>query len=210
MCTGLELIPLLAAGAGSALSVGGTIMQQSSARKDAERRAAARNRVLRENLEKQDEYAQEARGYFDERMDRITPQNDATDLATEQDAETTRLQGNITEAEPTDIAYSGAAPKVVESEFANKFRKAFQTSQDRARNAAQLGGYNAHWLNRGLADVAAGRRIDTVNNFSRATAALLPSWQDLEEQRVAKGPSGIGGILKGIGSGIGSIAGGWG
>lgn len=209
MCFGLEaawLPALISAG----LSGVGTAISANSAQKDARNRAQARNAQLIQQLDEQKGYADEARGLVDQRLEEYSPQSQSGTLGEATQKREAALTSDIAQTAPSATALSGSAPKVVESAIASSMRKALGESTQQAQNQAKLGSYGQSWFDAGLKDAQLGRGIDTINNFSKSSAGMLPSLQDLAEQEVAKPPSVFGQLLTGLGGAVGSFAGGGG
>ena len=174
--------------------------------------AEARNERLNNTLMKNDALAKQSRDTFNERAQKITQdqmqqtQQEATDTR-QQDLEAAVAE---TPSPAEDVALSGSAPKVVQSELAKRMGEALDKSKDQAKKLGKLGGYGDSWLEQGFNDVNAGRNIAQDANFASGNMAIMPYQQDIAEMRASKPISPIGGLLQGFGSMMGSYAGGGG
>lgn len=178
----------------------GDIISRNDAAKQARATAEARNAVLTKYLQRQAELAKESRGYFDTRMGDYAPGAQEAALTSAQDARTATSTGAITA--PTDaseVAFSGSTPAVVRSEYAKRMLAAFNSATERAKASGKLGGYSDNWLNNNVGIADTGRRIDTVNNFSRAETGMLNDQMDFAEIGAKREPSMWGPLLSGIG-----------
>ncbi len=208
MCTGLEIIlPLL----GSALSVGGTAMQQHEQQQMAERQAEARNEALRATLLKNDRLARESRQTFDQRL-----QKGSKDTVDQQNAKAGKGRANdlqksveaTAEMEDTQGAnISGTAPAIVGSDLAKRMQTVLQDGKTQATALGKLGAYGDSWLKQGFLDTQAGRDIGVTTNKAAGNSAIMPYSQDFAEMQATHPLSPIGGILAGLGSAMGSIGG---
>lgn len=209
MCTGLELIGLIA---GPVMSGIGAAIQQREMARNQQRMAEARNNELRRTLAKNDALAERSREVFEAR--RRASEGPELDKA-EQEAKEKRSQELQVAAEQTpapaaDIPLAGSTPQVVQSDIAKRFQNAINQSKDQADKLGILSGYGDMWLNQGFADAQAGRELGTYSNFASGNMALLPYQQDIAEMRAYKPISPIGGILQGVGGMLSSYGGGGG
>lgn len=204
MCTGIEIASLVLGG----LSTVGQMAQNRAAQKNAERQAAARNRVLGNFLEKNDQLAQEARARFEDRLGQEGDARTQTDdLATKREETTTDLIDRASAAAP--IPLGGNVPKVVANEAAAAQGEASERSRRNAENLAATRSFGDLIFNKGLATEAAGRDIGQINSFAQANARLLPSQQDLAQHRAASkgdGLLGLFGDVAGAAGGLGTAA----
>ena len=194
---GLETSTLIALGSAAASGVG-SMINMSEMRADQEARAAARMQALREHQARQKTFQDENRKTYEERAQDYTPENQGKVLQNAQDARTEDITQGV-KGPTTDVALTGSAPSVVEGELAKRMLTAFNKSTDQAKALGKLGGYGDQWFTNNMGLLDSGRKIDTVNSFSRQEAALLPGYQDLAEAGAARAPSGIGTIMSGLG-----------
>ena len=171
--------------------------------------AAARNDVLLRYLKQQRGLENEGRGHLKGTVDTYAPGNtqlpDAQGART--DAITTAVGGM---SDPNAVAVSRSAPKNVRGEIAKRMLTAFEDSTARAKAMGSLGGYGDQWSNNNANIVDTGRKINTLNNFSRGNSAILSSQQDLAQIGATKEPSIWGPILQAGGKMLMSTAGGLG
>jgi hypothetical protein len=205
MCGGPELA-LLAASVGA--SVGGGVLQQSEAQASAEAEAAARNRVLEQYMERQrnlqaqnQEQAAKARNEFE------APKQQQKQAANVEQREAA-IDTNAQPADAGAIPLSGNAPSIVKSDIANRMLSAFNDATGEAKAKGKFAAYGDTWGQNDRSILQPGRMIDTFNNFSRANTSMLPLEQELVGYANRKPPSGLGGILQGLGSLGGMAAGG--
>lgn len=194
--------------ASAALAAGGAAVTSHENRKNAEGIAAARSRVLKDSIGRQRKYGEEARGYFDKRMEDYAPDAQPQTLDKAQTERTDSILKNVSSpATAGDIPLSGSTPQVVKGEIAKRMLTTFQQATDRAKAAGKVGGYGDNWLgnNFGVADTA--RRIGMVNNFSTNDAALLPAEQDFAQISATRQPSIWGPILSAGGNVMAGAAG---
>jgi hypothetical protein len=201
------MLPLALAAGGTAASIFGGLLGQKDAEEDKRARTEARMASLRRSLARQDAFSGEARGYFDTRMGDYAPGVQDTRLTSAQGARTNAITSNITVPTADDVTYSRSAPDVVRGALAKRMLGVFNDATERAKAAGALGGYGDTWQGNALGVADTGRRIATVNDFSRQEAALLPMEQDLAEAGAAKKPSMWGPILQAGGNLATSFAG---
>jgi hypothetical protein len=178
------------------MGIAGGLMEERDRREDAAARAKARMDSLRRSLKRQDAFSGEARGYFDTRMGDYAPGVQDTRLVDAQSARTGTITSNLTVPTADDVPYSRSAPAAVRGALAKRMLDVFNDATERAKAAGALGGYGDTWQSNALGVADTGRRIGTVNDFSRQEAALLPMEQDLAEAGAAKQPSLWGPIMK--------------
>lgn len=196
--------------ASTAMSVGGGMISRNEANSSAAAQAAARQRVLRESLDRQSALGKEAGGIFKDRMKDYGPGAQKNALADSQASRTADITSNI-EAPPTAAAstvpLAGSAPAVVKGEIAKRMLASFTAATDKAKALGKLGGYSDNWMNNGVGVTDASRRIGTINNFSRGEAAILPGMQDLAQAGAVEQPSIWGPLLTAGGSIMSGMAG---
>jgi type II secretory pathway pseudopilin PulG len=200
---GWETAALLAASA--ALSAGGQMIASNEANKSAAAQAEARMQALREHQSRQRALRDENYQMLDQRL-----QQDYTDDAQNQNLENAveARTENITDNMPvatTDVAIAGTSPDVVKTEIASRLKSAFANATDRAKALGKLGGYGDQWFNNNIGLLDTSRKIDTNNSFARQEAALLPSYQSLNEYQAYKPSTGLGQAMYGLGQ-IGASA----
>lgn len=210
MCFGLEaawLAPVL----GSALSVGGTIMQQKEQQQMARDQAEARNEALRATLLKNDKLARDSRDTFDQRL-----RKGSKDTVDEQNAKASKTRSKELQAaveKTSDMEalqganISGTAPDIVGSDLADRMQGVLDKGKDQAKALSKLGGYGDSWLKQGFLDTQAGRDIGVTTNKAAGNSAIMPYAQDFAEMQATHPLSPIGSILSGLGGAIGSWGG---
>ncbi len=201
-------LPLLGAVIPSLLGGVGSAIQASSAEKQAQAAADARNRVLQQTLLKNDKIADDSRNLFDKRRSEVEPEPMAEAMA---DAEATRtgtIESSVAPMTPEDVPLSGSAPSVVHSALAKRMLEAVDKGKSEAKALGKVGGYGDTWFNQGVANTTTGRDLGVNQNFASGNMALLPYGQDLAEQAAYKPISPFGSILMGLGNAFGSASGG--
>lgn len=203
MCDPLSLA-LLAAG--TAASVGGGIVAGREANQSATNVAKARNRELERILSLNDQNTQEARSLFDTRVADINA-NSGAGLMDDQANRMEGIQGNIDTSAPLPIEISENAPKVVQGELAKSIADAKGRAAAQGAAQGRLGGYGDFFRRQAMDTQETGRNVDTSLDAIRGRMRLLPSFMDYEEIKATKPQSGLGEILKVVGSGLGMAAG---
>jgi hypothetical protein len=195
--------------AGTAASVGGGLVARNEGVKNNSRIAAARNQELRDMMTRQSQLEQGNRDAVNKTLTKFQqPAQDAA-LANATNTRTNDAVGNITPVSTatSEVPLAGNEPQVIKSAMASRMADAFGKSTDLARARAKLGSYGDTLGANNREVGAAGRIVDTGNNFSRQEAALLPARQDLAGYIASKPPSGIGETIQALGQLAGSAAG---
>lgn len=207
MCTGIEIIGMLAGPALSAVGAGITASEQE---KNMRAMAEARNEKMRATMLKNDELARQSRAEFDTRQQKSTTEQIEADRADKTQQRSDTLEQAVAEApqESAGVSLSGSSPTVVKSEIAKRMATAMGQATDSAKAQAKLGGYGDTWLDQGFQDVTAGRNIGQNANFASGNLAILPYQQDIAETNAYKPVSPLGGLLQGFGGMLGSYGGG--
>lgn len=208
MCTGLELLaPIL----GSALSVGGTVMQQQEQQRMANQQAKARNDALEATLLKNRKIAEQSRDEFSKRIrqsDDKSFKNQQSKSTRQRSAELKDAVKSLDETAPEEGAsITGSAPTIVGSDLAKRMQSVLAEGKTRAEAQGKLGAYGDTWLKQGFMDTNAGRNVGVLTNKASGNSAILPYSQDFAEWRATKPLSPIGQILTGLGGAVGSWAG---
>lgn len=191
---------------GTAMSVIGQILDQREADANARRRVEARNQALTNTLRMNSKYGDESRRVLDDRLRGVQPDNMA---AQQQSLTNTRMADNVAAVTDTPAPeLAGSAPEVVQSEVAKRMQDVMNAGRQEARTLGKLGGYGDATFRGGLQTAGAGRDIGVQQGFISGNMALLPHRQDIAELRAYRPMSGVGSILKGFGSMLGSAGGG--
>jgi hypothetical protein len=209
MCTGLEpaVIAALVSAAGSAVAAGGTMYASNEASKNAERAAAARNKVMDDTLKRTSDLAKDSRDIYKQREAQIAPEAAAASAEDATAARTATLEGAIPDSAPEAVPISGSAPTVVKSEIAQKLLDATGEAKSQARALGKVGGYGDAWFNQGLESGNTERNMSIPQNFIQGELGLMPYSQDFAEYRAYKPSSGIGEIMTGAGNVLASAGG---
>jgi hypothetical protein len=210
MC--LDPVTLGVMAGGMALSGAGGAIQQRNNTKYANNVAAARNVALTKSREKQKKFAEENATIFGGTLNKFDPAAQTQKLQEVQDSRADVTTQNISAPDADAVPLSGSAPQVVKGAIAQRLLEAFNDSTSKARSLAKVSGYNDLTMSHGMDVTGGARNIETTNNFSRGTAALLPYEQDFAEAQV-KRPNNflpmllqLGGNLAGGLAGRGNIS----
>lgn len=198
-------VSLLLAGTGS--SIAGGIFGRNDALDAAQRKAEARNAVLRENIAKQEAFYGQNKGVFDANMSGYAAPAQAQRLQTAQDTRSSANTANVTQVDPNSIATQADASPAVKSEIAKRMLSTFNQATDRAKAMGKLGGYGDAWLQNQLGNRQADRDIGVTNSFAEGRKAILGPEQDAAEAAAYRPPSIWPTILKGAGSIMSGAAG---
>jgi hypothetical protein len=202
MCTGLEIAALAAS---AAATVGGGMYNARQAEKAQANEVAARNHALALEQQRQQKYQQE-QDVNRTNLLKQTEQPAQEKRQAENEAQRTQeITAALPEGTAGDIPLQGSAPEVVKSELAKRMLEAHQGSTERAKSQARLSAFGDSWLQNGFDANDVARKVDTVNNFSRGQAALLPASSQMYASMSQKPPSQLGNIMQGLG-GVGAMA----
>lgn len=192
-------VSLAIMGGGMAAKLGGDLISRRDAIENANAIAEARNSVLLKYLSDQKKLEQEGRGYLKTTLDTYAPGN--TQLPDAQAARTGVITSTMGgPSDPGDITVSRSAPKNVRGTIAKRMLASFEDATERAKAMGSLGGYGDQWSNNNAGIVDTGRRINTLNNFSRGNSGILSSQQDLAQIGATQQPSIWGPVLSAGGS----------
>lgn len=183
MCLDPASAALLAAST-AASTVGGAIQQRNN-NKYADRVATARNETLRLSREKQKQFAANNDVTLQDTFAKFAQPAQTQQLSDAQNVRSAAVDANTTQP-AADVPLSGSTPDVIKGVVAERLLEAFNASTAKAKNMAKLSGYNDTMFGNNLNVTGAGRNIETQNNFSRGTAALLPYEQDFAEAQVKR------------------------
>lgn len=191
---------------GAAAGGAGSLIGKNDALANAQREAAARNRVLATGVDKQQGYADANRGEFNNTVGNFTAPNQAGVLSDAQDKRTGTITGNMTAPDPGSVPL-GDSPAASKSDLAKRMLSVFSAATDRAKAQGKLGGYGDQWLNNGLGVTDTTRNIDTRNNLAATDAAAIAPLQDAAAAASYKPPSIWGPLLQAGGTILGGAAG---
>lgn len=193
--------------AGAALSGTGGYLSAKESADNTAASVAARNAVLQRHLNHQKAYADEASGFFKNRMADYAPGAPAAALTAAQDARTADATGAITKPVSDTIALPGSTPDASRNEIAKRMLTAYQTATDRAKAAAKLGGYGDTSQARALGVADTGRRLGTVGALSQGDMATLQDEQELADAATPKKQSIWGPVLTAGGNAVSWLGG---
>lgn len=203
MCVETLIMAALSAG----LSAVGGQMARSEQQKNTARQVRARNEELRAERERQHQYLEENARYNQQAQAKFQEKSQEKRQAENADARVAENVSAVPQVSAQDVPLAGSTPEIVKGELAKRMLEAHQASTDRAKALGQLKSYDDTWMQNGFDVNQASRKVDTVNNFSRGSAALLPYSQDFAQYAATKPSSGMGELLQGLGGFVGSAAG---
>lgn len=199
MCDPLTIAGMVAS---LGLSVGGGIVSRGEATRNEAAQANARNADLRTLLQKQSAHEADNRNTVANTLSSFQPPAQGTALGNAENTRATEAVANITPVDKSvgEIPLSGDTPQVIRSAVAGRMADAFAKSTDVARERAKMGAYGDTWGGNSRAVDAGERAVNTVNNFSKNEAAMLPDQQALSAYIKSKRPSGLGGTMQALGN----------
>lgn len=183
------------------LGVLGSVLGGQSAKEKAD----AANKVLADNIKKQEGFYDTNKSTFDANTDKYTQPNQAAQLQSSQDTRGNANVANITTQTADNVPVSGDAPAAVKGEIAKRLLGVHTAAVDHAKQLGKLGGYSDSWFKNQTGNTQAQRDIDFTNGFSESRKALLAPEQQLAMQ--GTGNEMWGPLLTGLGSAVGSFAG---
>lgn len=183
MCLDPASATLMAVSA-AASGAGGAIQQHNN-NKYSGRVATARNDALRLSREKQKKFAEENQATLTDTFSKFAQPQQTQRLVDAQQTRTDAVTANTTQP-ADDVPLAGSTPEVIKGEIAKRLLDAFTSATDKNKRLAKLSGYNDTMFGNNLNVNSANRNIETQNNFSRGTAALLPYEQDFAEAQVKR------------------------
>lgn len=202
MCTGFE-----AAAIGALTSGGGEILGQNENEKAQGRYVRSQNETLGQILAKNDPLAQDSRDRFTGLVDTYSAPNFQAKQQDLTGQRTGVLRGNMAPQGPVDANISGSAPGAVQALFDSKSADASTRSGERADSVGKLGGFGDVFARQGLANNEVGRNVNVNNDLARGNLAILPHMQQYAGIASQKARSPLPGVLKGVGSVLGSMGG---
>lgn len=202
MCFGPEM--LLAAG----LSAAGSYVNARETNANVKRGNSAREASLRQELDRQKVFQDQAGQEFSTANDRFSPearQNNLGDIiAKRQDA----LNGAVQTEQPQGYAaVPDSAPKVVKTDLAKRLAEAVGRSRQQAGALAKLGATSDLFDADAIGLHNADAKIGTIGNFASNSANVNQAEQGAAYQNAQKAPSGFGDLLGLAGMGLGLYSG---
>jgi hypothetical protein len=203
MCTGM-IAPLLIS---SAMTAGGTFINQRAEQANAERQMNARNQALQATLAQNKIQGDRARTAYQQREDAIQPQ-----AASQQSEDLTQkrqqtFQQALAPVQTGEIPIAGSAPSVIGKAMSEAFNREKDFNSRKADARGALEGYSDVFLQRGLGDQQARRDIGVANNFIQGNMGILPAQQQVAALNATKPNPFLGNLLIGGGNML-SMAGG--
>lgn len=192
---------------GAVLSGVGSSINSNENTTNATNVANARNKVLLDELNKNNVLANDARGTFNTRLAAEQPAATTAQMGAVTGERTAAGTTNLPTINPTTMPGAADSSALVKSSVANAVNDALAKSEANATARGKLGGYGDLFFRQGMQDADAGRTIGTDVAGANANTALIPSLQDLAGADAYKPNSGLGGILQGLGSAFGTYGG---
>lgn len=194
MCVGPEIMLISAA-----LQAGGDALNSREERKNADRRAKARNAELRRTQEQLHGYAEQSTGRLNDHLTAINPEGGGRAPIEQALADTYMPEATGTADIGPELSPANA-PKIVNAQFAQKMSEALDRGKSRAAAAAKVGGFGQQMFGNAMAAGDMGRFINTRNQFASDSLSLLPHMQEFREIEATRPSSGIGNAMKVAGS----------
>ena len=191
------------------LAVGASVGGKMLTANNQAAQAAAANQQLAKNIGTLNNYGASNEKALGTDLSGYSPTNQAQALTDAQNARSNSSAGNISDpaaAGMNDIPV-GDAPPAVKSEIAKRMLGVHDAAVARAKALGKLGGYGDVWFENQLRNQAAGRDISTTNNLADTLKPLIGTESQLAGNTVA---SPLGSYVSGLGSILGSYAGGGG
>lgn len=193
---------------GTALKVGGGMLDRNSALANAEAQAKARNESLAKNIGLLDEFGDQNKGVFNADVGGYAPSEQTAALANAQQARGASAVYNMSPMETgSDAPIQSDASPASRSDLAKRMLAVHDLSTKRAKAMGRLGGYSDAWMANELRDKQAGRDIDTTNNMAHGRKGLIGPEGDLAAAAAYKPPSPWGAVLSGAGSALAGYGG---
>lgn len=182
----ITIASMVATGVGQAISG-----SEAAASRNAQ--IEARNRATRDEFGRQAGYQQQADDIFGNVFGTFAPGAQASGLDAAKTGATDFIRGN----QPLDVGTiqtAGVDPRLAAFE-GNSVAKAFGRNANRAGALGNLTGYGQQGAESALNLAESGRKLNTVSNFSRGSASLLPLERDAAGNNAYIPPSGLGDLL---------------
>lgn len=191
-----------------AATVGGNYMQTKANNSSVKNQYAARHNVMMQGLEQQQQHQDEANSVLQPTVAGFTPEQQGTDLGAIVTKRSDAINANSTPS-PVNSNFA-TAPKVIQSDLADRMGKAAGFSKQQGDALGRVGATNDQALNNALNVNNAGLKIGTISDFSRADKGVNAAQQNEAFNNARKSPSGVGSALSDIGTllGLYSFAGG--
>lgn len=193
---------------GTAMKVGGGILERNNQLANAQRQADARNQSLQRNVGILNTFGNTNEGVFGANIDKYAQPAQAAQLAGAQTARSNTNVGNISAPVVNDTPIPADASPATRADLAKRMTAAHDFAVDTAKNKGKLGGYGDTWATNELRNAAANRAIGVVNNEAEGRKALIAPEGDLAAAAASKAPSIWGPAIAGAGSIIASYGGG--
>lgn len=190
-------------------SVGGTVINGQEANATAAAQANARNATTTAELGRQQAFGDQSRGLFNNSLDTFSNNSGPAGLTTSQAGSVNAFNANAPLPANVGTITSPNAPAAVGNAENAKLADTFKTIGDRNAAHGALQGYDQNVFNNNVGIQNAGRKIDTISDISKTSAAVNKTEQQAAYGNAYRPPSGIGDVLKTAGT-LGSFAAGGG
>lgn len=192
----------------AATVAGGVGKMISASEANASNRAMvdARNKATNDEFARQEGYQQQAGGIFDGVLNKFAGPAQTTGLADAQAGSGAAIRAN----QPTNVGSillgGSASPQAVAAQ-GGTIADAFARGGERATALGNLTGYDRMQNQNALNLSESGRGINTISDFSRGSASLVPLEREVAGNNAYKPPSGLGDLLSFVGN-VGAFKGG--
>lgn len=188
--------PLTAASAGA--SAVGSALSAKDANDNQNRMIAARNAATQAELGRQTAYGDRSRAVFDKSLG--VYDNQPGNIATAQGGVQGTLDSNAPTQAQVGTITTANAPKVVGASETSKLGDVFSRAATNRQNLGALKGYDQNFFDNGLALKQGGRDIDTIGDFSKVSAGVAKTEQDVATRNAARPPGLLGQLFQTAGA----------
>lgn len=190
--------------AGAAASAAGQVISSNEANANARRMANARNNAALAEVERQKRFQEQAAPVQEQMVSALSADTQKQNLA---DSQSTREATAQKAVSSSDYSPSPGASSMVGTELSRQMAKAVRNAKNTGAAQGRFAAYGDAGQTAGLAFDAGNSRLNAVNNASQGSARLLPVEQAAAANNAYKAPSGWGGGLSLLGSGLGMASG---
>lgn len=190
--------PLTIAAVGA--TAAGTMINGKEANDTAAAQANARNAATTAELGRQQAFGDQSRGIFNNSLDTFTNNSTPQALAGTQAGSVNAFNANAPLPSSVGTITSPNAPQAVANSEQGRLADTFKTIGDRNAAHGALQGYDQNMFNNNVAIQNAGRKIDTISDISKTSAAVNRTEQNAAFGNAYRPPSGLGDVLKTAGT----------